>query len=291
LVHAEETAAVAEARAWTIHSPDSRTHAPGAAPVPLKRAALRRALAGAGLETRYQPLTDMIEGHPVAVEALVRLTLSRNITLFPGDFLPQVEAAGLGGALTDAVAERAFADWAAWPAGTPRPTLSLNVSLDVMLAPQSLARLEARRIAANLPSDSVLIELTESRPADDLLRLRRSVDRLRHSGYGVALDDITPSLPHLASLIDMPFTDLKLDRAVVQAARHWPDAARFISGIVKRARTRDVAVTAEGVEDEATMAKMRGLGVHYVQGFHCAQPMRAEDLPAWLNSRPQRRSA
>lgn len=234
-------------------------------------------------------MVDMRTRQTVAMEALVRLNLSRHTTLFPDDFLPQVEIAGLAADLTNAVANRAFGDWAALATLRKRPMLSINFSLDVLQSPLALDQLDQRRIAAKLPAASILIELTESRPVDDLLRLRESVERVRAAGYTIGLDDITPSVPHLDSLIDMPFTDLKLDKAVIQAAPHWPEAVKFIERIVARAEPRNVAVTAEGVEDDATWIMMHNLGIQYAQGFLISQPMHADDIPGWLTEWKSRR--
>jgi EAL domain-containing protein (putative c-di-GMP-specific phosphodiesterase class I) len=278
----QESARVVETREWASPAPDWRANTLAAPLAPLRGSTLRRALAGSGLETRYQPMVDMRSRRTVAMEALVRLNLSRHLTLFPGDFLPQVEEAGLGGALTDAVAGRSFNDWALLPGMPARPQLSINLSLDVLLCDKAIARLEARRRAAGLPADAILIELTESRPVDDLLRLREVVQTIRAIGYAIALDDITPSVPHLDSLIDMDFTDLKLDKAVIQAAPHWPQAVAFIERIVQRAEDRNLIVTAEGVEDEITWVMMRALGIRQAQGFLIGRPMNALDIPGWL---------
>lgn len=285
----QEASQIAEAETWRVHSPDSRAHSTGASKVPAQRATLRKLLSGPALVARYQPMVDMRTRQTVAMEALVRLNLSRHTTLFPGDFLPQVEVAGLAADLTDAVASRAFGDWATLASLRKRPVLSINFSLDVLLSPLALDRLDQRRIAAGLPAAAILIELTESRPVDDLLRLRESVKRVRDAGYPIALDDITPSVPHLESLIDMPFTDLKLDKAVIQAAPHWPDAVKFIERIIARAEPRAIAVTAEGVEDDATWIMMRNLGIQYAQGFLISQPMYVEDIPGWLTEWKSRR--
>ena len=277
--------------AWNVHRPDNRAHIIGVSQVPSQRATLRRLLAGSGLRTCYQPMVDMNTRHVVALEALVRLRLSRHVTLFPADFLPQVEALGLAGALTDAVASRALNDWAVLGEPAHRPMLSINFSLDVLLSPSALSRLDERRAAAGIAARSVLIELTESRPVDNLVRLRRSVERFRKAGYAIALDDITPSVPHLESLIDMPFTDLKLDKAVIQAAPHWPDAVKFIEHMAKRARSHNMAVTAEGVEDQVTWTMMRSLGIRFAQGFLISEPLLAEDISGWRNEWTARRAA
>ena len=267
---------------WSRHSPDMRTLLSGKDRGPLKRAALRRVATGIGVEARYQPLVHMQTHRPIAMEALVRLQLSTEDLLYPGDFLPQIEAAGLAGALTDAMARLAFSDWAALTDTVHRPVLSINFSLDVLLSAPALARLDARRQAANIPSSVVLIELTESRPVEDLVGLERSLRRVREAGYAVALDDITPSLPHLDRLLEMPFTVLKLDKGVVRGAAEHTDAAAFISRILATANAQGMAVTAEGVEDARIWAKMSALGVHAAQGYLIGAPMRAADILDWL---------
>ena len=44
-------------------------------------------------------------------------------------------------------------------------------------------------------------------------------------------------------------------------------------------------VVAEGVEDPATLARLRDLGCDFAQGFHIARPMDAVALREWLRSR------
>jgi EAL domain-containing protein (putative c-di-GMP-specific phosphodiesterase class I) len=220
--------------------------------------------------------------HPIGMEALVRLQLSRQGMLFPGDFLPQIEEAGLSAILTDAIARLALSDWSGLPGPSGRPVLSINFPLDVLLSPIALAQLDERRHEAGLPADVVLIELTESRPVDDLQGLEYSLQRIREAGYATALDDITPKLPHLQSLMRMPFDMLKLDKGVVRAGPRHPDAAAFIASIVRHADAHAMTVTAEGVEDQDTWDTMHGLGVHAAQGYLIHEPMRAVSISNWL---------
>ena len=130
--------------------------------------------------------------------------------------MPQIEDAGLAAELTGLVSARAFADLAG-PFLTERGLrMSVNFPLDVLLQPAALDRLEEQRIAAGLAADHIVIELTESRPVDDIPMLRRSLERLRGLGYGAAIDDVGPAVPRLAPLLELPFTSLKLDKDLVQ---------------------------------------------------------------------------
>ena len=76
---------------------------------------------------------------------------------------------------------------------------SVNFSLDVLLMPAALERLEEQRAAAGVAANRIIVELTESQPVDDIPGLRRSLDYLRALGYGVAIDDVGPAVPQLAA--------------------------------------------------------------------------------------------
>jgi EAL domain-containing protein (putative c-di-GMP-specific phosphodiesterase class I) len=43
-------------------------------------------------------------------------------------------------------------------------------------------------------------------------------------------------------------------------------------------------VIAEGVEDRATLERLRGLGCDVAQGFGIAHPMPPEALPRWVSA-------
>jgi len=240
---------------------------------------LVQALNGATVETRYQPIVRLSDQRPIAFETLVRLNHPRQGRLLPDDFVPQLELAGHAAHLTDLVASRAFADMQG-QLGSLGLLLSLNFPLDVMLVPAALARLEVCRDAAGVSPDRIVVELTESRPADDLPALRRSVERLRADGYRVSIDDVAPNLPGLAKLLELPFTSVKLDKHLVQQTGRDEPAA-FVRMLADEAHRREMLVIAEGVEDTATWARIAALGADYAQGFLVARPLPATAVALW----------
>jgi EAL domain-containing protein (putative c-di-GMP-specific phosphodiesterase class I) len=256
-----------------------RTTAPTASGSRMLPIELAQALNGATIETRYQPIVRLSDRQPIALEALARLNHPHEGTLLPDDFVPQMEDAGLAAQLTDLVASRAFADMQG-PVGGLGLLLSLNFPLDVMLVPAALARLKDCREAAGIAADRVVIELTESRPVDNLPALRRSVERLRADGYRVSIDDVAPSLPHLAKLLELPFTSVKLDKDLVwQTDRQ--EFADFVGLLAQRAHDRGMLVIAEGVEDAALWARIAALGADYAQGFFVARPLPGTAVGLW----------
>lgn len=256
----------------------------------MQRDEIQAALAGDWTEARYQPIVGLRDRVPVAVEVLARLRHPSRGTLLPRHFVPHFEDAGFGFQLTDMIAARAFAELAV-PALAPlRLDIALNFPLDVLLVADGPSLLDLRHRLWGIPATRVVIELTESRPVNDLPGLRAATTRLRDAGYQVMIDDIEPNVPQLASLIDLPFTGVKLDKALVQRLANDTEASGFVSRTVAAARSRGQIVTAEGVEDTATWNRLVEFGVDRAQGFLVARPMPAGSILGWVSrwsSRPQ----
>jgi EAL domain-containing protein (putative c-di-GMP-specific phosphodiesterase class I) len=247
-------------------------------------AALRTALADKRIDTRYQPLVRLSDGKPAGFEALARLYHVGYGLIGPNHFVPRIEDAGLAAELTRLVAKRSLADLVSPNLSGLGGTVSLNVPLDVLLLPNALRWLDEELETADVAASRVVIELTESQVVADLHQLRQVVERLRHADYNVALDDVSPAMPRYAALLDMPFTAVKLDKDVVRRGAVARDAADFVQRIIATAKSRDLMVVAEGVEDVRTWNRVRRAGADLAQGYVVARPLPASVLPAWLDA-------
>jgi EAL domain-containing protein (putative c-di-GMP-specific phosphodiesterase class I) len=244
---------------------------------------LTEALFQSRIQTRYQPIVRMSDGHPVGLEVLARLELPKYGFLLPDRFVPQIEEVGLAWPLTQAVITRAFADWGAGRLGSFGLTLAVNFSLDVLLIPEALTWMETRRRQAGLPAERIVIELTESRPVSELARLRHAISTLRGIGYGLAIDDVGPQLRDHHSLLDLQFTMLKLDKELVVDSATMPDVRDFLTETITSARAADLTIVAEGVENPELWKRMRDLGVDQAQGYLIARPLLATTVPLWYH--------
>jgi EAL domain-containing protein (putative c-di-GMP-specific phosphodiesterase class I) len=250
----------------------------------MELAELRAALKTAMIETRYQPIVCVADRRLVGLEALVRLNHPEKGTLSPDLFVPQIEDAGLAAELTGVVSARAFSDLAGPSLSGHGLRMSVNFPLDVLLLPAALDRLEEQRAAAGIAANRVIIELTESRPVDDIPTLRRSLEHLRMLGYGIAIDDVGPAVPRLEPLLELPFTSLKLDKVLVQQVATSNAARNFLATTTDNAKARGFTVVAEGIETEAVWDQMAALGVDEVQGFLVARPLPVAAVPVWWES-------
>ncbi len=244
-------------------------------------AELQEALNSARIITRYQPVVKLSNGAPVSLEVLARLEHPTRGIMLPDLFVPSIEEAGLAWPFTQAVITRAFADWSEGRLGGFGLGLALNFPLDVLLIPEALTWMEERRRETGIPADRITVELTESRPVSEIVRLRHAIATLRGMGYQLAIDDVGPELRDHRALLDLQFTALKLDKNLVRESVDSISASKFLGKTIESARAANLTIIAEGVEDADIWRRMQLLGVDEAQGFLIARPLPVTALALW----------
>lgn len=245
--------------------------------------ALATAIGERTIVNRYQPQVRMADAQPLALEALARWEHPLHGLLGAGEFVPMAETSGLGAALAERVMRCAVRDLAALHRRGTRLRMAFNLPLDVLLDPATAERLAEAMAAAGLPAEALTIELTESQIAHDLGAVRAAALRLRDQRFGVSIDDFSLSAAQ-AGLVSLPFSEMKLDRSLVLAAREDRSARGALAAVVRMAHGLGLLIVAEGIETLATWQMARDLGADLAQGWMVGRPMPAVAVPTWLSA-------
>jgi EAL domain-containing protein (putative c-di-GMP-specific phosphodiesterase class I) len=215
----------------------------------------------------------------------LRLRHDDPILLGPASFIPSAEASGLIGKLTDFVLDHATKWCAAWQAAGWRLTVAVNLSKacfdDLTLPDRAAALCESR----HLEHDQLVFELTESTLATDTASLLDVLTRLRLKGFRLSLDDFGTGYASLEELRSLPFHELKLDKQFVQGAVHDSRSRAILESAIGLASELGLSTVAEGVESEAILQMVAGLGCQTAQGYFIGGPMPAEEIADWLTRR------
>ncbi|MGE0068525.1 MAG: EAL domain-containing protein, partial [Solirubrobacterales bacterium] len=149
--------------------------------------------------------------------------------------------------------------------------------------------------AAGFAPERIVIEVTERIHARTAAVIE-SLTALRERGFLIALDDVGTGNAGLEMLRHIGADYVKLDRSVVAAAPTEPNARAVLMAMATFARQTGAFVIAEGIEDEETLAFLRGLeGIEFEpgtiiqggQGFGLGRPSAA---PVGANRRLAARS-
>ncbi|WP_068073760.1 putative bifunctional diguanylate cyclase/phosphodiesterase [Novosphingobium lentum] len=250
-----------------------------------ERTAITRQFHDCELERRvrllYQPIIDTDgEGTIVGFEAFARWSPDGRRWLAPGRFMELAEATGRTGELTRIVLARALDECRAWEHGR---TLAINLAPRDVLREGTVDVLAQIVADAGAPTQSIVLEVTESALLIDPARTTEQLAAFRAAGFRIALDDFGAGWASLAHIHKLPLDMLKIDQGLSRAMATDPGARAIAGTILNLAWQLGLDCTIEGIENEAQAATARALGVRLMQGYHFGRPQPAHRVLASLS--------
>jgi diguanylate cyclase (GGDEF)-like protein/PAS domain S-box-containing protein len=245
---------------------------------------LRAAIVGREGVAYYQPIVDLRTGRILGVEALMRWLHPDRGLLAPGDFIPVAEETGLIAALGRQLRAEAFRqvrEWRRLHPGLEELCLAVNVSPRELDGDGFVAELVAALDVARLPRDAAVIEITEGATLRNRGVSARRLTELRAAGVRIAIDDFGTGYSSLSYVQQLPAQILKIDRSFVADLRAGGDTT-VLSAIVAMSHGMGLVTIAEGIEDQACLELIAGLGCDYGQGYHFARPADARTITGLL---------
>jgi diguanylate cyclase (GGDEF)-like protein len=252
---------------------------------------LRRAIEGGQLSLYYQPKATLQSGDISGVEALVRWKHPDRGMISPDQFIPLAERSGLINLLSMWVLKTALRQVADWKRMGLVMPVSINLSARDLIDVRLPDEIEAALHEANVASELLEVEITESVLTADPARARAIVTRIGELGPTTTIDDFGAGYSSLAYLKNLPVHALKIDRSFVLGMTENEHDATIVHAVVDLAHNLGLRVVAEGAEDMAVWERLRLAGCDEVQGFVLAQPMPSAQATDWLSRRRQSSNA
>ena len=134
------------------------------------------------------------------------------------------------------------------------------------------------------PQHRLVLEVAGSSLATDLRVGLEILTRLRLLGFGLSVNAFGPHELPPARLRDIPFSELKLDRAFVMGLPDDRKSLAIVRTVTQLAKDLGMSVVAEGVETRAQQEALCEAGVTSLQGFLLSHPLTETDLDAWLGA-------
>lgn len=247
---------------------------------------LHRALAQDELVVYYQPRLALASESLLGVEALVRWQHPERGLIPPRDFIPVAEESGLIVPLTEWVLGSACAQGRAWKEqGFNGFRIAVNLSPRHFRTDGVVDRIVRTVERAGLECGDLELEITETALLEAQARAREILAELRALGVAVSLDDFGTGYSSLSYLRRFPIDSIKIDRSFVRDLGETAEAESIVRAVIGLGRSLDLAIVAEGVENEAQLRVLRREACDQVQGYYYSRPVPAEELLQWVRSR------
>jgi len=251
---------------------------------------LRRAVArGEEFRVYYQPVVALSTGRLAGFEALVRMRRADGSLVPPAEFIPLTEETGLIVSIGRWVLTEACRQMYEWQRRYPdHLQISVNLAGRQFAQPDLVRQIEAVLAETGLPAGSLKLEVTETVLMEHAEAATAVLESLHALGIELLMDDFGTGYSSLSYLHRFPVDTLKIDASFVRRMDSDPKAADIVQTIVTLARTLDMNVVAEGVENAAQLAQLRTLRVDYGQGYHFGRPLDADAAETMIRDAPVR---
>src|ERR1700733_2759805 len=240
---------------------------------------LRQALAKGELFLMYQPQMDIATGRIVGLEALLRWQ-HPDLGLVPPDrFIRIAEKSGLILPIGEWVLRVACSQARKWQdEGLPAVTVAVNVSA-VQFRQEGFCELIQRLLyETGLAPQYLELELTESLLLADADVTLSVLKELKSMGVRLAIDDFGTGYSSFSYLRQFRVSKLKIDRSFIRDVAVNPDDAAITTAIISMAKSLNLKVIAEGVENEAQMAFLRAHQCDEIQGYYFSKPLPLDEV-------------
>jgi EAL domain-containing protein (putative c-di-GMP-specific phosphodiesterase class I) len=246
---------------------------------------LRHALDANELYPVYHPIIRLSDGALVGVETLLRWQSPELGSVTPAEFIPIAEQSGLIRPITEWLFKTILKHAASWNQRPERFWVGVNVPPNYFCEEAFRHTIEETSKHARGMNLDLCVEITENL---FLQSGEATLDHFKHLaelGVSSAMDDFGTGYSSLAYIKRFPLNHLKIDRTFVDGLPSESDDRSLTETIVLMGHRLGITLIAEGVENQAQLDYLKGLGVEYAQGFHIAKPMPQEEFKRYLSSK------
>lgn len=214
-----------------------------------------------------QPQVNLLTGEVNSAEALLRMQQPDGSWELPEGLIERIESCGLMISVGYWVLEESCRQLAAWQERGITLPLSVNLSALQLMHPTMVSELLELIHRYRIQPDTLILEVTESRRIDDPNEAVAILKPLRNAGVRIALDDFGmgyAGLRQLQHMKTLPVDVLKIDKTFVDGL---PEDSSMVEAIIQMARSLNLHVIAEGIENEDQRDWLAKAGVEGGQGF------------------------
>jgi EAL domain-containing protein (putative c-di-GMP-specific phosphodiesterase class I) len=234
------------------------------------RTKLYKALGQNKIVLYCQPVLDLSAGlHFPMAEVLVRLHEEEEALVPPGDFLPVFEHYRMMPALDRWVVGKVVRQFMQ---SARIARFSINISTQTLEEPGFPKFVADALPAAALPASSLVFEIDESDMLSRFEPVARFAASIKAIGCGVLIDGFGGRAVSFAPFKRLCVDFLKVDGSIVRNILRSPIAQTKLDAILRVAKTLDVGIIAEAVEEQDIHVRLKALGVGYAQGFGICEP-------------------
>ncbi|KAB2963374.1 EAL domain-containing protein [Zoogloea sp.] len=218
----------------------------------------------------YQPKVDPLSRRVTGCEALLRLVDGAGNIQLPGDFLNDLDRAGLSREVDEWVMQAAVEQISEWlETGAEVPGVAVNIGAASLMDQTAVQRLA--ELAGPYPG-RLLVEITEHALVADEAQAQWAIGRLREAGLKIHIDDFGTGYSSLSYLHRFDVDGIKIDRSFTLSL-HSQRGRDVFSAMCRLADQLRLALVVEGLEEHWQLQLLPVQSDLTVQGWYYSKAL------------------
>ncbi|MFZ8912443.1 MAG: EAL domain-containing protein [Burkholderiaceae bacterium] len=233
-----------------------------------REAEIRDGLRRGEFVSYFQPKIDPRNNEVVGGEALVRWQHPQEGLLMPKEFIGIAEESSLICEISRAVAKQTITLLTQLKQKAKAVPIAINLSEQDLKGPDLIEQLGRQLKRQNLKPELINLEVSErvaSMNEEDLSEFMKAV---RKAGFSLALDDFGTAYSGLLRLLQLPISEIKVDRLFLVKAAASAQGRSILQNLVSMLLEQKFRVTVEGVERPRELKLLRTMPGCFAQGFY-----------------------
>lgn len=146
-------------------------------------------------------------------------------------------------------------------------SISINLTSSSFTSPRFAGLLRDLVSTYDVPKGKIILEITETIANQNISTAIKTMEKLKNSGFKLALDDIGIGSSNFHNLSHFPVDYYKIDRIYSEEILTSPETRRFIQLVIDIGKSKGKKIIAEGIPDEETLKILTEMGIDYSQSF------------------------
>lgn len=237
---------------------------------------LNRAIEQQEFCLHYQPRINTFSNQITGVEALMRWQHPEKGLLMPYDFIPLLEESGLMNQVGEWLINECAETLKQWQfKNIYDVNISLNISARQFYQGRFLEIVQdaIHKKGVDLHHSKLEFEFTEGLLIEDVNLAKKMLSELREMGAYISIDDFGTGYSSLSYLANFKADFIKIDRSFIRDIARSRKAKKFVGAIVSLAKSLDIQVIAEGVEEVDQLHELNSMECHECQGYLFSKPL------------------
>ncbi|MGA1043113.1 MAG: EAL domain-containing protein [Burkholderiaceae bacterium] len=233
-----------------------------------REAEIRDGLRRGEFVSYFQPKIDPRNNKVVGGEALVRWQHPKKGLLMPKEFIGIAEESSLICEISQAVAKQTISLLTQLKQKAKAVPIAINLSEQDLKGPDLIEQLGRQLKRQNLKPELINLEVSErvaSMNEEDLSEFMKAVQK---AGFSLALDDFGTAYSGLLRLLQLPISEIKVDRLFLVKAAASAQGRSILQNLVCMLLEQKFRVTVEGVEKPRELKILKAMPGCFAQGFY-----------------------